>query len=229
LWRWGRAIAKREAGGVSVEVPKTEPLWLGFGRAVWNGDGGWCLGMARWHVPGGGGGGTVRSRNARRGGGLGRNQKPSCCGSVSGAPCETAMGDGASRWHGSTYEVVVVVGSCGREARGGEGVWVKIPKPSRYGSVWGAPCETAMGDGAWGWHGGTYQAVVVVGRCAGEMRGGEGGWAEIRNRAVVARFRAHRAKRRWGMVRRGGTVARTRRWWWWGHAVAKHEAGRGFE
>jgi hypothetical protein len=92
----------------------------------------------------------VRSRNARRGGGLGRNQKPSCCGSVSGAPCETAMGDGASGWHGSTYEAVVVVGSCGREARGGEGIWVKIPKPSRRGSVSGCNGAAEGGEGCCG-------------------------------------------------------------------------------
>jgi hypothetical protein len=55
------------------------------------------------------------------------------------------------------------------ERRGG--VWVKDLKPSHYGSVLGALCGTAMGDGAWGWHGGMYQAVVVVvgGRCAREM------------------------------------------------------------
>ena len=121
--------------GKSVE---TEPLWLGFGRAVWNGDGGPCWGVAQWHVPGGGGGGgVVRSRNVRWGGGLGQNQKPSCCGSVFGAPCGTAMGDGASGWHSGTYEAVVVVGSWGREARGGEGVWVKILKLSRRGSISG--------------------------------------------------------------------------------------------
>ena len=84
-------------------------------------------------------------RNARRGGGLGRNQKPSCCSSVSGAPCGMAMGDGASGWHGGTYEAVVVVGSCGREARGGEGVWVKIPKSSCRGSISG--CNGAAGGG----------------------------------------------------------------------------------
>jgi hypothetical protein len=55
------------------------------------------------------------------------------------------MGDGVSGWHGGTYEAVVVVGSCGREARGGEGVWVKIPKPSRRGSISG--CNGAAGGG----------------------------------------------------------------------------------
>ena len=45
------------------------------------------------------------------------------------------------------YEVVVAVGSCDRKTRGREGFGLKYPKPSRYGSVSGAPCETAMGDG----------------------------------------------------------------------------------
>jgi hypothetical protein len=52
--------------------------------------------------------------------------------------------------------------------------------------------------------------VVVVGLCACETRGGEGGWAETRNRAFVARFRARRMNRRRGMVHRGAAVARTR-------------------
>ena len=72
-----------------------------------------------------------------------------------------------------------------------------------------------MGDSAWGSGGGTYQVVVVVGRCAREMRGGEGDWAR-------------RVEWRWGKVRGGGTVARTRRWWWWGRAFAIHEGGSGF-
>jgi hypothetical protein len=56
---------------------------------------------------------------------------------------------------------------------------VKNQKPSRRGSVSGAPCGTGMGDGAWGWHGGTYQVVVVVvvGSCGCETRG-EGGLGE---------------------------------------------------
>ena len=45
------------------------------------------------------------------------------------------------------HKVVVGAGSCVRETQGGEQVWVKIPKPSRYGLVSGAPCETMMGDG----------------------------------------------------------------------------------
>ena len=55
------------------------------------------------------------------------------------------MGEGAWGWHGGTYEAVVVVGSCGHEARGGEGVWVKIPKPSHRGSISG--CNGAAGGG----------------------------------------------------------------------------------
>ena len=41
----------------------------------------------------------------------------------------------------------MVVGSCERETRGGEGFGSKYPKPSRYGSVLGVPCGTATGDG----------------------------------------------------------------------------------
>ena len=39
---------------------KTKLLWLSFGCAVWNSDGGWCMGVVRWHVPGDGGGGVVQ-------------------------------------------------------------------------------------------------------------------------------------------------------------------------
>jgi hypothetical protein len=52
--------------------------------------------------------------------------------------------------------------------------------------------------------------VVVVGLCARETRHGEGGWAETRNRAFLARFRARRTNRRRGTVRRGGMVVRAR-------------------
>jgi hypothetical protein len=54
----------------------------------------------------------------------------------------------AQEWGGGAYEVVVVVWSCDRETRGGERFGSKYPKPSRYGSVSGAPCETATGNGA---------------------------------------------------------------------------------
>ena len=43
-------------------------------------------------------------------------------------------------------KVVVGAGSCIRETQGGEQVWVKIPKPSRYGLVSSTPCEMIIGD-----------------------------------------------------------------------------------
>jgi hypothetical protein len=81
---------------------------------------------------------------------------------------------GAQGWGGGAYKVVVVVGSCDREKRGGEGFGSKYPKASRYGSVLGTPCETAMGDGVNRWGDGAYEVVVVVGSCDHETRGGEG-------------------------------------------------------
>ena len=47
---------------------------------------------------------------------------------------------------GGAYEVVMAVGLCDLETRGREGFGSKYPKPSCYGSISGAPCETAMGD-----------------------------------------------------------------------------------
>ena len=54
------------------------------------------------------------------------------------------------------------------------GVWAKKSKPSRRGSILGAPYKTAKGDCAEGWCGGVYEVVAGVGLCACEMRGREG-------------------------------------------------------
>jgi hypothetical protein len=79
-------------------------------------------------------------------GDLGGKEKTSRWGSVSGVPCEMAMGmrDSAYRWGGGVYKVVVAMGSCVRETRGGERVWAKNPKLSRHGSVSGALCQCRM-------------------------------------------------------------------------------------
>jgi hypothetical protein len=70
--------------------------------------------------------------------------------------------------------------------------------------------------------------VVMVELCAREMGAREGGWAKTRNRAILARFRVRRAKRRRGTVRRGCATARMRWWWWWGDAFAKRNARSGW-
>jgi hypothetical protein len=49
---------------------------------------------------------------------------------------------------------------------------VKNPKPSHRGSVWGVPCETAIGDGRVWWWGGAVVKLVVVRL---EVRGEAGG------------------------------------------------------
>ena len=73
---------------------------------------------------------------------------------------------GEGRWCKGADEGVVV-GHCVHKREAGEGVWAKRPKPSRRGSISGALCETAKGDGAEGWCGGAYEVVVVVvGLCA---------------------------------------------------------------
>jgi hypothetical protein len=76
-----------------------------------------------------------------------KNPKLSRRGSVSDAPCGTGMADGAWGWGGSIYQVVVVVvGRCTREMRGGEGDWAETPKLSRCGSVSALPCKASTGD-----------------------------------------------------------------------------------
>ena len=86
--------------------------------------------------------------------------------------------------------VVVVVGLHICETRGGERVWAKNAKPSRCGLASGAPCETAMGDGAYRWCGGGGEVVVVGGSRVCETRGEERVWVKKRNQAAMARFRA---------------------------------------
>jgi hypothetical protein len=66
-----------------------------------------------------------------------------------------------------------VVGSCVRKMGGREWVLVESPKPSRCGSVSVAPRETAMDDVAYGWGGGLYEVVVVVGSRDRETGGRE--------------------------------------------------------
>ena len=49
------------------------------------------------------------------------------------------------------------------------GVWAKKSKPSRRGSISGAPYKTAKGDRAEGWCGGVYEVAAGVGLCACKM------------------------------------------------------------
>jgi hypothetical protein len=69
-----------------------------------------------------------------------------------------------------------VVGRCVHKHEAGEGVWAKRLKPSHHGSILGAPYETAKGDSAEGWCGGVYEVVGVVGLCACETQGRDGGF-----------------------------------------------------
>ena len=69
---------------------------------------------------------------------------------------------------------MVLVGRCVRKHEAEEGVWAKKSKPSRRGSISGAPYKTAKGDGAEGWCGGVYEVAAVVGLCARETQGREG-------------------------------------------------------
>ena len=81
------------------------------------------------------------------------------------------------------------MGRCVRKCEAREGVWAIKPKPSRRGSISGAPSKTARGDGGEMWCGGVYEVVVmVVGLCAHKTRAREGIWAKTRNQAVEARF-----------------------------------------
>jgi len=148
-------------------------------------------------------------------------------GSISGAPSEMGVESGEGRWCDGADEGVVVVGRCIRKREAGEGFGLKGQNRAvvarfrvhrtkrRRGMVRrGGVVECMRWRRRWG--------------CAlAKREAGRGFWAKTRNRAVVARFRARRVKRRWGMVRRGGVVVRTRWWWWWSCALVKREPERG--
>jgi hypothetical protein len=84
--------------------------------------------------------------------------------------------NGEWRWCDGADEGVVVVGHCFRKHEVGEGVWAEQPKLSRRGSISGALCEMAKGDGVEGWcGGGVYEVAAVVGLLVNaRQRGGFG-------------------------------------------------------
>ena len=103
---------------------------------------GWCC------CCGGGGGRSVG--NARLGEGVwAKNAKPSCCSSVSGAPCETTAGDDAERWWGGVDEVTAVVGSRVGLCKPGLWVWDQKPETGSSGLGLGRAIGN-RGGGRWG-------------------------------------------------------------------------------
>jgi hypothetical protein len=61
------------------------------------------------------------------------------------------VGNGGDGWCGVVNGVVVVVQKSDQKHKQGKVVWSKKPKPSRRGSLSGALCETAVGEGGKGW------------------------------------------------------------------------------
>jgi hypothetical protein len=115
------------------------------------------------------------------------------------------MGDNAWRWRGGTYQVVVVVGLCTREMRGGEGCWAKTQNRAIVARFmahcvqqrWGMVCEGgAVAHTKWQW-------LWGCGFTKREAR--RGAWAETRNRAVMAWLRVRHAEQQWGWGWHGGT------------------------
>jgi hypothetical protein len=87
--------------------------------------------------------GPHASKRKAGGGFWAKTPKQNRRGSVSGAPCKTAgQGDAERQWAGRD-ETAAAVGPCVRKRKGGGRLWAKNPKPSRGGSVSGAPCEMA--------------------------------------------------------------------------------------
>jgi hypothetical protein len=85
---------------------------------------------------------------------------------------------GEGRWCKGADEGVVVVGHCIRKHEVGEGVLAKRLKLSRHGSISGAPCKTAKGDGVEGWCSGAYEWRWWWGCVLAKREAGEGVWAK---------------------------------------------------
>jgi hypothetical protein len=108
-------------------------------------------------------------------------------------PLKNAMeGDGV-RWWGGAYDVAAVAGRCVRETRGRGGGLGRNAKPSRRGSVSGAPLQIAVAGYVGRSRGGAYNVAMVVGVACSRNAG-----PKNRNRAARAQFRAYRWKMRWG-------------------------------
>jgi hypothetical protein len=67
--------------------------------------------------------------------------------SVSGVPCETAVGRGEVGWWGGVVAMAVVVRPSGGMCKVGEWVCTKKDKTERTRSVSGVPCKTSVGRG----------------------------------------------------------------------------------
>src|ERR1700734_2129564 len=63
------------------------------------------------------------------------NPKPSCCGSVSGAPCQTVVEGGIRQRWGGLYIAVAVGGGCIHKCEEGEGLGAKNPNPSTVAQI----------------------------------------------------------------------------------------------
>ena len=77
-----------------------------------------------------------------------------------------------------------------RNVRLGKGVGAKNPKPRRWGSISGAPLETALESDGGRWWGGVYAVATASGRLVRETRGWRGFGPKTPKRAAVARFGA---------------------------------------
>jgi hypothetical protein len=174
----GGGVVKHEEGGGLGEKPETEPPWLGFRRTMWNGGGGWCMGVAQWPVPGdGSGGGVMGLRNTRREGVWVKSP---------GALREMAAADGAWGWHGGPYQAAAAVRL--RNTRRGRGLGENPEtKPLWLGfgrAVWNGSGGWCVGVAWWHVRGGSGSGVVW----SQNTRRGGGLGEKTRNRAIVARF-----------------------------------------
>ena len=113
-----------------------------------------------------------------------------------------------------------------RGGRGAEGQKYKI-KP--LGLDLGALSEMEVESSEGRWHNGVDEVVVVVGHCIHKCEAGESVCAKKpkpSRHGLISGAPCETAKEDGG----GGGVVVCMRWWqWWGCALAKREAGRGFE
>ena len=149
-WWWGSAFTNvRQEGALGAKSHKSECNGSIRGapcQTVAEGNGGmWCSCVVEAVVVVGL---RVRKREAREEAGA-KSHETERDGSISGAPCPTAVEGDGGRWCGCAVEVVVVVGLCVRTCKAGGGTGGQIPQIRAQRLNWGCAVSNG-GGGRWG-------------------------------------------------------------------------------
>ena len=148
-WWWDSAFAnmrwKRGLGAKSRETERDgSVLGAPHENAIGGSGGRWCGCVVEMVVVVG-----LCARKREAGGGPGaKSPETERDGSISGAPCPTAVEGDGGRWWDKVNDVLGVMGLCVCKCEAGGGGRAKSDEIERNGSISGAPCEMAVeGDG----------------------------------------------------------------------------------